>query len=386
MAKAPTETVIGDGTFKIGDRVVYPKQGICRIVGVETNEVAGQKWEFVTLTREEDSAKVKVLREKVMNVGLRKVANVELIDEMFDYLTSPSDDPQLDWKVRHRENDDKMSGGGLFGTAEVLKGLHALTRVRPLPQKERELYDNARHLLVNEIAAACNVPLHVAENNLDYALFPPPGMKRKGRELKLMVVAVAAARPLREDDDLGFDDELEEETTEAGGEEAAAEPAEEGAAAPKAAGKSKLRAVPGPEEEGDEPLEAAGEEEEPLPKPAAKAKPAKAEKAAPKAEKPAAKAKEEPKHAEKHEPKHAEKHEPKHADKHEPKHADKHEPKHADKHEPKHADKHEPKHGEKRAEKQAKPAAKAAPKAKEKPAKAKEKPAAKKPAPHKGKK
>ena len=43
-----------------------------------------------------------------------------LIDDMFDYLTAPSDDPQLDWKVRHRENSDKMTGGGLFGTAEVL--------------------------------------------------------------------------------------------------------------------------------------------------------------------------------------------------------------------------------------------------------------------------
>jgi len=60
-----------------------------------------------------------------------------------------------------------MTGGGLFGTVEVLKGLHALSRVRPLPPKERELYDNARHLLVGEIAAAMNIPLHVAEDNLD---------------------------------------------------------------------------------------------------------------------------------------------------------------------------------------------------------------------------
>ena len=67
--------------------------------------------------------------------------------EVFDYLASPSDDPQLDWKVRHRENADKMTGGGLFGTVEVLKGLHALSRVRPLPQKERELYDSAKHFL-----------------------------------------------------------------------------------------------------------------------------------------------------------------------------------------------------------------------------------------------
>jgi len=41
----------------------------------------------------------------------------------------------------------------------------------------------ARHLLVGEIAAAMNIPLHVAEDNLDYALWPPEGMTRKGRPL-----------------------------------------------------------------------------------------------------------------------------------------------------------------------------------------------------------
>jgi len=91
---------------------------------------------------------------------------------------------------------------------EVLKGLHALSRVRPLPQKERELYDNARHLLVGEIAAAMNIPLHVAEDNLDYALWPPEGMKRKGKPLPPATLGPPSpARVVSGDDDLGLDDE-----------------------------------------------------------------------------------------------------------------------------------------------------------------------------------
>ncbi|HET7786113.1 MAG TPA: CarD family transcriptional regulator, partial [Myxococcales bacterium] len=170
--------------------------------------IAGQNWEVVTLSREEDGATVMVPKAKVMGIGLRKVADVAAIDKVFDDLASPDTNPQLDWKVRHRENADRMSGGGLFGTVEVLKGLHALSRVRPLPQKERELYDSARHLLVGEIAAAMNIPLHVAEDNLDYALWPPPGMKRKGRELPPATLGPPApARAAGDDDDLGFDDE-----------------------------------------------------------------------------------------------------------------------------------------------------------------------------------
>ena len=221
MAHKGPEIQIGDGSLHVGDRVVYPNQGICKITGVEVKQIAGRDWEMVTLSREEDGATVMVPRSKVMEIGLRKVASVEAIDAMFDQLAAPSDDPQLDWKVRHRENADRMSGGGLQGTLDVLKGLHALSQVRPLPQKERELYDNARHLLVGEIAAAMGIPLHVAEDNLDYALFPPPGMKRKGMALKPPALTVAGpAAPLRsredEEDDLGL--EGEEERAPAAGE------------------------------------------------------------------------------------------------------------------------------------------------------------------------
>ena len=206
------EPVIGDGSLHVGDRVVYPNQGICRITGVETKQIAGRDWEVVTLSREEDGATVMVPRGKVMGIGLRKVANVDAIDKVFDELATPSTDPQLDWKVRHRENADRMTGGGLSGTVEVLRELHALSRVRPLPQKERELYDNARHLLVGEIAAAMNIPLHVAEDNLDYALWPPEGMKRKGRVLPPATLGPPAA-PIRVaglDDDLGLEEDEEE--------------------------------------------------------------------------------------------------------------------------------------------------------------------------------
>src|ERR1700737_4996725 len=210
MATKSHEPVIGDGSLHIGDRVVYPNQGICRITGVETKQIAGQNWEVVTLSREEDGATVMVPKGKVMGIGLRKVADVAAIDRVFDELATPNTDPQLDWKVRHRENADLMSGGGLFGTVSVLKSLHALSRVRPLPQKERELYDNARHLLVGEIAAAMNIPLHVAEDNLDYALWPPPGMKRKGQVLPPATLGPPAPVVRAAEEEIGLEDDEEE--------------------------------------------------------------------------------------------------------------------------------------------------------------------------------
>ncbi len=274
MSSKPQEPVIGDGTLHVGDRVVYPNQGICRITGVETKQIAGQTWEVVTLSREEDGATVMVPRAKVMGIGLRKVANVAAIDRVFDELASPANDPQLDWKVRHRENAERMSGGGLFGTVEVLRGLHALSRVRPLPPKERELYDGARHLLVSEIAAAMNIPLHVAEDNLDYALWPPAGMKRKGHVLPPATLGPPAPLRAAGDDDLGFEDDEAEETPAAAPAAAVETDDEEGAAAPAPAPKSA-------------PARPAAASKPAASKPAHAAKPAAAKKAAPAKKKPA---------------------------------------------------------------------------------------------------
>ena len=89
MANKSTEIQIGDGSLHVGDRVVYPNQGICRITGVEVKQIAGRDWEVVTLSREEDGATVMVPREKVMGIGLRKVADVAAIDRVFDEISAP---------------------------------------------------------------------------------------------------------------------------------------------------------------------------------------------------------------------------------------------------------------------------------------------------------
>ncbi len=172
------EGVIEDAAeLKPGDRVVYPNQGVCAVVGFKEMEVGGTKLQFVSVRREEDGALVHVAKNKVPSIGLRRVASGEQMEGVFHYLAAQFDDPELDWKVRHRDNADRLIAGGVLGVAEVVKGLHSLSRIRPLPTKEREQYDNARHLLVHEIAVSLGVPPVLAEDYVDFALMPPAGTK-----------------------------------------------------------------------------------------------------------------------------------------------------------------------------------------------------------------
>jgi CarD family transcriptional regulator len=231
--------------LKVGDRVVYPNQGVCRVTAIDVKEVAGQKLTFVTMRREEDGAVVMVPSNKVVAIGVRKVATAEDVESIFEFLRSDSDKADLDWKQRARTNLDRMTQGGILGLAEVVKGLQVLSELRPLPTKERELYDNARHLLVMEVAAALGTAEVNAEDSIDVVLFPP-GRERPKR---------TAAEFARDEEDLGLDGDLlgldgdldlpsdeeppaepaEEEASEEGEEGEAAESTEE--AAPKKRGR-----------------------------------------------------------------------------------------------------------------------------------------------------
>ncbi|KFE60987.1 CarD family transcriptional regulator [Hyalangium minutum] len=243
----------------VGDRVVYPNQGVCLVTAIDVKEVAGQKLTFVTMRREEDGAVVMVPQAKVTAIGVRKVATAEDVEQIYSFLRSDSDKADLDWKQRARTNLDRMTQGGILGLAEVVKGLQVLSELRPLPTKERELYDNARHLLVSEVAAALNIPEVNAEDSIDIVLFPP------GRERPKRTAEEFKPRGVGDEDDLGLDGALlgldgdledlppdeeeappEEESSEEAGDEEAGDEEETPKAAKKAA---KAAPAEGAEEE-----------------------------------------------------------------------------------------------------------------------------------------
>jgi CarD family transcriptional regulator len=230
--------------LNVGDRVVYPNQGLCAVTDIKTEEIAGQKLVFVSLTFLETGAKVKVPKDKLAKNGVRRVSSAEDVKNVFEFLRSDSERASLDWKKRARENTERLSVGGLIGLAEVVKGLQVLSELRPLPPKEREQYNDARHLFVTELAAAMGSSDADAEDALDIVLFPP-GRERPKRDIAEFQ-GLEDELGLASDDLLGLDPEAatEEEPEEKDGEEVENEGEEEEAAPKKKAPKASLTVVP----------------------------------------------------------------------------------------------------------------------------------------------
>lgn len=233
--------------LSVGDRVVYPNQGLCAVTDIKNEEIAGQKLVFVSLTFLETGAKVKVPKDKLAKNGVRRVSTSDDVKAVFDFLRSDSEKASLDWKKRARDNTERLSIGGLIGLAEVVKGLQVLSELRALPPKEREQYNDARHLFVTELAAAMGCTEADAEDALDIVLFPV-GKERPKRSIEEF-------QGMGVDDELGLGDDMlglegeggEEEEKEEKDEEAgeAAEGDEEEAAPKKKPGRPPKAAAAG---------------------------------------------------------------------------------------------------------------------------------------------
>jgi CarD family transcriptional regulator len=156
--------------FQIGDKVVYPNQGVGIIEQVSTRNVTGEPEMFYLLKLNSSSLRVMVPMSNVTNVGLRRVARNKEIGGILDYMEKGRSKAPQDWKGRFKQNCEKMRSGSLQQVAEVLKSLLVLNQAKPLSFREKRMLDRAWALLADEIAMARGLDRQVVEALLVKAL------------------------------------------------------------------------------------------------------------------------------------------------------------------------------------------------------------------------
>ncbi len=142
--------------FQIGDKVVYPNQGVGVIENISTRSF-GAAFERFYLLRFGCSVTVLVPLSNAANIGLRRVTKDREISRILSYLSTGWAPVQSDWKVRFKENTDKMQSGDLLKAAEVFKALLQIHTEKPLSFREKKMLERARHMLVSEISIARGV-------------------------------------------------------------------------------------------------------------------------------------------------------------------------------------------------------------------------------------
>jgi CarD family transcriptional regulator len=141
--------------FKIGDRAVYPGQGVTEITGIESKQISGNTEVLYMLRVLNTNRKIMIPVSKVNSVGLRKVIGNEQVERIYRVLKERTVQAvNQTWNRRYRSYVEKINTGSIFDIAEVLRDLSLLKYSKPLSFGERKMLDQARTLLVKELSVA----------------------------------------------------------------------------------------------------------------------------------------------------------------------------------------------------------------------------------------
>lgn len=160
--------------FQIGDKVVYPSQGVSVIESISEQELAGTSMRCYNLRLLSTDSRVMVPVANSERVGLRSLSDAKTVDKIMRRLHGSFDDEPDDWKDRYRANLDRIKTGELEEVVDVLLCLADVASRKTLSFRERKMYDHARQLLVVEVAEVADREMTEVALEVDQALNMDP--------------------------------------------------------------------------------------------------------------------------------------------------------------------------------------------------------------------
>lgn len=140
--------------FNIGDKVVYPMHGAGIIESIEEKEILGERKKYYIMRMPIGDMKVMVPMHNVESIGLREVVDEETVSEVLDRMRSQEIKDTSNWNRRYRSNLDKMKSGDIYEVADVVHSLMLRDAEKGLSTGERKMLDNAKQILISELALA----------------------------------------------------------------------------------------------------------------------------------------------------------------------------------------------------------------------------------------
>jgi len=159
--------------FNIGDKVVYPSQGVSVVESITEEELAGCTMNCYTLRLLSTESKVVVPVTNSVRVGLRPLSEKTAVAGALERLSSAETNGVEDWKDRYRANLERIKTGDLDEIVDVLRCLAEVAGRKTLSFRERKMYDHARQLLVVETAVVQDREIPEVEKEIDDALGQP---------------------------------------------------------------------------------------------------------------------------------------------------------------------------------------------------------------------
>ena len=154
----------------IGNKVVYPSQGPCRIGHIVKRVVDGTPIKFYHLViLGGNGGELFVPVDKAQDIGVRLLLEKSEIPALLGQLQGAA---ARHGNSRQQAIDDskRFSSGSPFDLAIIIESLTVLRKTKALTIGESQTLDKARRLLIGEISEALGETREEAEGQLDQAL------------------------------------------------------------------------------------------------------------------------------------------------------------------------------------------------------------------------
>jgi CarD family transcriptional regulator len=157
MSKSSKKTP--DTTFKEGQQVVYPLQGVGQVQSIESIDFRkdGNPILYYIIYLPVSDMTVKVPVDKAEELGIRAIVPKKEAEKALNLFTEEYEPVPADWKMRYQMNLDLLKQGSVIDIATVVRTLYHRKKVKELPILERKLYDSALKLLIDEVSFSLNV-------------------------------------------------------------------------------------------------------------------------------------------------------------------------------------------------------------------------------------
>ena len=180
VAAKPAEPVVPvkkpavKADFKAGEYIVYPAHGVGRIVGIDSQEVAGYKLDLFVISFLKDKMTLRVPMMKATSVGMRKLADANTVKRALETVRGRARIKRTMWSRRAQEYEAKINSGDLISIAEVVRDLFRSENQPEQSYSERQLYEAALDRMSREISSVNRISETEAIRQIEQNLAKSP--------------------------------------------------------------------------------------------------------------------------------------------------------------------------------------------------------------------
>lgn len=143
-------------TFKVNQEIVYPLQGVGKIIKIEERPFKDEMLLYYIIYLEVSDMTVMVPVDKAEELGIRAIVSKPESEKALKLISEDYEPVSTDWKLRYQMNLDLLKSGSVMDIATVVRTLYHRSKIKELPILERKLFDNALKLLVDEVSFSIN--------------------------------------------------------------------------------------------------------------------------------------------------------------------------------------------------------------------------------------